>query len=417
MPTDSRATARVHPGQRHGPARLPDDRHQAVETFILEVSAGKRVGQPLPAPGAVVPQSLTGEVHCPAPQVAATHKPIGRLARPPKKRRRVPSWLGSGLFHLLAIAPLGFITLPGLQHSFDFTLALSADPGIVEEVAIGDIVIEPLAEFAATDNQLAAEVMQTSFLSSDLDAEAALAELSGASLANAGLSDLGGMFGSDGLAEVVPTGDKLTASFFGAKVEGRRILYVLDNSGGMQDGGLETLVEELLRSVESLTPQQEFYVIFYSDMVYPLFHPRSIERFVPANERFKKRLKAWLDTVEFSMGNSVDQAIMAATMIRPDAVYLLTDGNVDTTKDGRKLDALLDTRGRDFSIHTFGIGMSEHTKAADNLRRVAEANRGTFRIIEVSEEARQQAKKRNRPYHSKEPGQDWGLNLGRGWGR
>ena len=114
--------------------------------------------------------------------------------------------------------------------------------------------------------------MQTSFTANELDAEAALAELSSTSLADAAVGDVAGLFGAEGLSEVVPAGDKLTASFFGTKVDGRRILYVLDNSGGMQDGGLETLIEELLQSVESLSPQQEFYVIFYSDMVYPMFH-------------------------------------------------------------------------------------------------------------------------------------------------
>src|SRR5690606_36468098 len=129
------------------------------------------------------------------------------------------------------------------------------------------------------------------------------------------------LIGTEGMSEVMPSGEKLSASFFGTKVDGRRILYVLDNSGGMRKGGLETLAEELMRSVESLSPQQEFYVIFYSDMVYPLFHPRPVERFVPANERFKKRLKVWLDSVELSVGNTVDQAILAASMIRPDVVY------------------------------------------------------------------------------------------------
>ena len=138
---------------------------------------------------------------------------------------------------------------------------------------------------------------------------------------------------------------------------------------------------------------------------------------MPASDRFKQRLKTWLDSVEFCVGNTVDEAIQAAAMIRPDAVYLLTDGNIDTTRDGRKMDALLDTRGRDFPIHTFGIGMGENSKAAENLRMVAEANEGTFRVVEVSAEAETRAKQMNRPYHNKEPGRDWGLNVGRGWGR
>jgi hypothetical protein len=158
-------------------------------------------------------------------------------------------------------------------------------------------------------------------------------------------------------------------------------------------------------------------VIFYSDMVYPMFHPRPVERFVPANDRFKKRLAGWLDSVEFSVGNTVDEAIAAAGMIKPDALYLLTDGDIDTTRDGRKLAALVDSRGRDFPIHTFGIGMNEGSKAAVNLQNVADANGGKFRIVEISPEAKQLARQKNRPYHNKEPGPTWGLNVGRSWGK
>jgi hypothetical protein len=319
-------------------------------------------------------------------------------------------------FHGALIVTLGCIGIPGLQQSFDFALTLSDDPGVVEEVAVEEFTIESL-DVENIENQLATEVVQTSFTADDLNAEAALADLTSVTLAESAVTDVASLIGTEGMSEVVPTGDKLTASFFGTKVDGRRILYVLDNSGGMQDGGLETLIDELLRSVQSLGPKQEFYVIFYSDMVYPMFHPRGVERFVPANDRFKQRLKSWLDSVEFCVGNSVDEAIQAAAMIQPDAVYLLTDGNIDTTRDGRKVDALLDTRARDFPIHTFGIGMGENSKASENLRLVAEANEGTFRIVEVTAEAKARAKQMNRPYHNKEPGRDWGLNVGRGWGR
>ena len=185
----------------------------------------------------------------------------------------------------------------------------------------------------------------------------------------------------------------------------------------MRSGELETLVEELLKCVDSLTKEQEFYVIFYSDMLYPLFYPEPVRRFIPANEHYKQRLRMWLDTVEFSVGNTVDQAIQAAASIRPDAVYLLTDGDVNTTPDGRKLAALLDSRGRKFSVHTFGIGMSERTKAAENLRQVAEANQGTFRAVKISAAAKNAALKKKRPYHNEVPGEVWGLSVGWGGGR
>jgi hypothetical protein len=394
---------------------------EAVETFSFDVSAGKQVPvrdvSPSDSPASVLPRS---EVQTPA--VATSTKP--RSASPkqikaPKVARRTPPWVGSGLVHLAVIIPLAFLTIPGLQQPFDFSLSLSTEPAAIEEVLIDEIAIEPLGEFENAENQLVEEVSQVTAAESDLNSQAALADLSSESLANAALSDAAAMFGSQGsgLSELVPQGGNLTASFFGTKVDGRRILYVLDNSGGMRDGGFEALVEELTRSVESLTEEQQFYVIFYSDMVYPMFHPRPVERFVPANDRYKKRLSAWLDSVEFSVGNMVDEAIVAAGMIKPDALYLLTDGDIDTTRDGRKLAALVDSRGRDFPIHTFGIGMSEGSKAAVNLQTVADANGGKFRIVEISPEAKKLAREKNRPYHNKEPGPTWGLNVGRGWGR
>jgi hypothetical protein len=415
VPTESLPAAPIEPLLAEGD-RAHSDHRTAVETFTFEVSAGKRLRQPLPAAGAIIPAAAVTRAASVTMPAATVAQPVIRIASRLKKPWKVPSWLVSLGFHGVLIGLLGCIGIPGLQQSFDFALTLSDDPGVVEEVAVEEITIEPLADFENVDNQLVAEVVQTSFTSNELNVEAALADLSSSSLADAAVSDVAGLIGSEGLSDVVPSGDKLTASFFGTKVDGRRILYILDNSGGMKDGGLEALVEELTRSVESLSPKQEFYVIFYSDMVYPLFHPRPVDRFVPANGRFKQRLKMWLDTVELSVGNSVDQAMLAATMIRPDAVYLLTDGDVNTTPDGRKLAALLDTTGRDFPIHTFGIGMRESSKAAANLRQVAEANDGTFRIVEVSPEAKARAKQMNRPYHNKEPGRDWGLNVGRGWG-
>ncbi len=413
---------------------LAADDQAAVETFMFEVTAGKKLARPVANNddnALAVRVDLPHVVDNPTPrsQVVPTKKIVRQTVTPQvrpisfnpiKKQRSMPPLMGSILFHAAVILPMGFVTITSFEHPFDFSLSLSTEPAMADEVMISEIEIDPLENFDNLDSQVVNEVAQTTVVAtSDLSTETALADLSSASLADAALSDVSSMFGAhgSGLAEMVPSGEQLTASFFGTKVDGRRILYVLDNSGGMKDGEFETLVDELLRSIESLTPEQEFYVVFYSDRLYPLFHPRPVERFVPANDRFKQRLRAWLETVEFSMGNTVDQAIQSAAAIRPDAVYLLTDGDVNTTQDGRKLAALLDTRGREFPIHTFGIGMSEQTQAADNLRQVAEANHGTFRAVEVSPEAKARAREKKRPYHNKEPGREWGLNVGRGWGR
>jgi hypothetical protein len=394
---------------------------EAVETFTFDVSAGK---QPPITEAAITKAAVVLRPRNVAESPAIAAQVRARAVRPKRitlsrRQLRMSPFGLSLLAHIGIIAALSAITIPGLSQQFAFSLSFDAEPAVSEEVLIDEIVVDPLDELENAEHQLVEELSQVSAMESDLNSQVALAHLSSDSLSDAALSDAAALFGSQGsgLSELVPQGGNLTASFFGTKVEGRRILYVLDNSGGMRDGGLEALVEELTRSVESLTEEQQFYVIFYSDMVYPMFHPRPVERFVPANDRFKKRLSGWLDSVEFSVGNTVDEAIAAAGMIKPDALYLLTDGDINTTRDGRKLAALVDSRGRDFPIHTFGIGMSEGTKAAINLQSVADANGGKFRIVEISPEAKQRAREKNRPYHNKEPGPTWGLNVGRGWGR
>jgi hypothetical protein len=434
--------------------RAGSERGPGAETFTIQVSPDKQLKETTPAsdsnfepaanvdcePNWLAQHSLTElpdqPISSPVKKRRFTKLAANRslVPRPQKASRWTSAWFISLVGHAICVFAISLITVAAVEKLPEMTMAFSAAPQIPDEVNLDQISTEMLGEVTGDDVQLASAIGDVgSSLESDLSTETALIDFAGGVgdgplgdgpplSGMSGLMDVTGLFGAGGggtggtaLGEGVPSGDKLTASFFGTKVAGRRILYVLDNSGGMQDGGLEALVDELLRSVESLSEKQEFYVIFYSDMVYPMFHPRGVERFVPANDRFKQRLKIWLDSVEFCVGNSVDEAIQAAAMIRPDAAYLLTDGDINTTRDGRKLAALMDTRGRDFPIHTFLIGKS--SKAAENLRLVAEANKGTFRIVEVTPEARIRAKQMNRPYHNKEPGRDWGLNVGRGWGR
>jgi Mg-chelatase subunit ChlD len=46
------------------------------------------------------------------------------------------------------------------------------------------------------------------------------------------------------------------ASFFGAKSRGNRFVFVVDNSGSMGDGRMETTLMELQRSVEAMKEDQ-----------------------------------------------------------------------------------------------------------------------------------------------------------------
>ncbi|HMP05443.1 MAG TPA: hypothetical protein PJ982_03755, partial [Lacipirellulaceae bacterium] len=169
---------------------------------------------------------------------------------------------------------------------------------------------------------------------------------------------------------------------------------------------------ELLRCVASLKEDQQFYIIFYSDAVYPLFYPRPVDRYIRPTVPNQQRLAAWLETVELCLGDAVLDALHAAAMIEPDTVLLLRDGRVQGNK---KMAALL-RGGGDFPLHTIGIGLSAGAVVSRrNLADIAAANGGEFREAAVSDDMRELARQRPRIYHSERPGLVWGQKV-KPWG-
>ena len=242
------------------------------------------------------------------------------------------------------------------------------------------------------------------------DATRPFAGGAGEGAGSGGLGDSGGGRGEFGMG----LGAKPTAKFFGAKIEGKRIVFVLDNSGSMQGGRLETVIAELRRSVDSLAADQQFYVFFYSDQVYPLFYPQTVDRYVAPTEETKKRLAAWLDTVELCLGDSVIDAMNAAVDIEPSTVLLLSDGRIASKKNMARLLA----GGGGFPIHTIAVGLGKAPVGRQNLESIAKTHHGEFRDAPVSAEMRELAEAHPRPYHNDAPGAVWGRSVrAGGWGQ
>src|SRR5690606_31871810 len=108
-------------------------------------------------------------------------------------------------------------------------------------------------------------------------------------------SDLGSLMADAGDAGSGKAGGELgSAIFFGTRSEGNRFVFVVDNSSSMKNGRLEMATTELLKTVESLSPRQSFYVIFVSDQTYPMFYPEAMPQMLPATDDHKTRLKNWL---------------------------------------------------------------------------------------------------------------------------
>ena len=402
----------------HG--RLPQPPHGSRQAAPL---VGRfPLVEPRPNAGAIGAARRAG----PVSTVAGSERPVGavgsgvaalgHLARPdrdrkpPARGRSKPPWLVSLLVHLALLVLLGLWTMARVPRDEPILTATLDDPiddilEQVREVAVEaadadessgeDIPAEPepllLAEVAVADLPPVETARSPLFADSSFDPMLAVAAPAG------------------GHGEKAGRGSQGTATFFGTEASGDRFVFLVDNSNSMGGGRLETALMELVASVGSMSAKQSFYVIFYSDMAYRMFHPEPAAEFVPATKENKVRLRQWLTTVEMCRGGPGGMLIDAmeiAIRLQPQVVYLFSDGD---TKHQKTLRYLHEPPSRPFIMHTIGMMVADET-AAGNLSAAAQAYRGTFRPVGIAplarEMARRQPIKKNRS-----PGPVWGLHV------
>ena len=204
-----------------------------------------------------------------------------------------------------------------------------------------------------------------------------------------------------GLGKARPT---KRPSFFGRRVAAVNYVFVIDNSNSMTQGRFETALNELVKAVNQLTPKQRFYVIFYSDTAYPMFHPQPATSLVNATPKNKEKLRYWLDTVQLCLKTNGKEAISAAFALKPDVIFVLGDG---AFTDGASNFFAARPQNK-IPLHT--LGMEVKPKDAASFQQLAKANGGTYKDVGVADGARQFARQNPRPRNTVR-GPVWGIKL------
>ncbi|MBA4105073.1 MAG: hypothetical protein C0485_04885 [Pirellula sp.] len=339
------------------------------------------------------------------------------------RQRSLPAWFASLSVHMTMIALLATVSLATVEPPPELEMIFASSPVEAEEVAFDEPAVDLTGDVGAiVADDMPAELIdpgQAEFggfstegdLGTGLDTPGDTGP-AGTPGGGGPLGEIGSLLGADGGTGAGAFGSGLggapTAKFFGAEIAGRRIVFVLDNSGSMQGGRLETVIAELLNCLDRLRDDQEFYVIFHSDTVYPMLYPDPVERYLRPTPANKELVAEWLDTVELCLGDSVEEAVVAAAMIKPDTVFLLSDGRI---QGENKFRILLNGESRNFPIHTFAVGMNGSVAGRKNLQLIADANGGDFTESEVPTEMRDLSRTNMRPYHNETPGPVWGRNV------
>jgi hypothetical protein len=158
------------------------------------------------------------------------------------------------------------------------------------------------------------------------------------------------------------------ATFFGIRARGQTFLYVVDCSGSMIEGDrLARAKDQVRQSILALRPPQQFKVVFYNDEPVPM--PGDLAK--PADFASKNQLLAWLRLIEPDGGTDPRSSMALALAMRPDAVFLLSDGEYPSGT----VEAIARLNPRKVPIHCVDLGDGD---TGGQLQRIARDSGGQY---------------------------------------
>ena len=303
-------------------------------------------------------------------------------------RRGVPAWALSAVLHFVVVLLAALVIQP-LQKG-----GPAAEPDRVAGIALVKNRQQKTEYFTEEDadesrqsassasaiekalpnlNQLSEEL--PGFLPSELDLGAIGAEI-GEKLE-----------GADGFLEGIAKGPKrggdtgqTSTEVFGIRGTGTRFVYVFDRSGSMVGFGGRPLLaakQQLLASLESLGPKQQFQIIFYNERP-RAFTPRGERpRLLYATEENRKAAKKFIVGIPGGGATRHLPALKMAVDFGPDVVFFLTDAAEPVISDEEL--RVIDRWNRNAAtIHAIEFG-PQATPSADNfLKKLSRFNGGNY---------------------------------------
>ncbi len=291
------------------------------------------------------------------------------------------------LIHLAILLIAAIITIDfgfadaggGDAEDVDFAVITQAD---LAQTSSPKIEFESF-EVAITPNEMVVEIDLLSDVGQD-QSVSDLAESIAPSL-NPGGGSLTSIDVSNGSAGA---GSGEGASFFGLEAQGRRFAYIVDVSGSMNaptgDGEStrwDLTRAEILRSINGLEENIDFYVVLYSSVPYPLF---GNTQWIRADTSNKRSAGSALFGIAPAGGTKPVPAFSQVFTLdpEPDAIYFMTDGLIGTEAPA-EIRAM--NRKNRIPIHCilFGnLGNTNDAKAAKNmLSNIAKYSGGKFTHI------------------------------------
>ena len=185
----------------------------------------------------------------------------------------------------------------------------------------------------------------------------------------------GGEGGGIGLGNGTGIGDG--DGFFGLDLEGERFVFVVDSSRSMNHpypgeakNRLGRVKIELYHTIQKMTPDQSFFVVFFNTEPIPM----PATGMVKADPALVGPYLKWIFSTRAMGQTNPESALLAALRVNPDKIYFLTDGDFSY----RSVRAAREHNPGRIPIHTIGFGGQGGEK---NLQEIARDSQGTYQFI------------------------------------
>ncbi|OYP32263.1 hypothetical protein [Rhodopirellula sp. MGV] len=313
----------------------------------------------------------------PAPQWALKETEV----EPKSIRRRMPAWLTSLAVHSVLVVLLALMSLSATEPRDQVAIAASMAQSEVSEIETIQLETESVetAETVPVPTEVPDDLSEfgelpVTELVSDLLPKVA-----------APLPALSNAMSAAEMATAMSSDSSEAMEFCGIQGGGNHFVYLVDSSKSMGDGFAQAR-QELLRSIELLTPKQKFYVIFFDEEpAYMRISDPNVDesRSVYATPANKAALGQWAMSISMDGGKAPYEILPFAFELRPDVIFLLSDGEFPKRieqqfKDLNRVDSLFGDDQPISLVHTIGY----HSRAGENgMRRIATQAGGNYRYV------------------------------------
>src|SRR5258708_8290597 len=94
---------------------------------------------------------------------------------------------------------------------------------------------------------------------------------------------------------------------------------------------------ELVKSIIKLNAEQKYCVFYINDRTFPLFDPKPAKGMIPATKGNKERASRWIGLRRAESTTNPNYALQQALEMRPEVIFLLTDGQLDEPEAVRQM--------------------------------------------------------------------------------